>query len=616
MVPPDRRTRARGSDRVIDLRQAAATRNRVPASGPGVPTPGDVDLAAADRGLLDAVRHHAGPGALAPLHELGRHVGSVAQRRAAADVEAAPPRLQVHDERGDRVDRVVVHPGWRTLQHDGHEAGLAGHPWQAAGEAHAHLLRAAGLLLWAQSSASSAMALSTHHAATAAVAGTPAAARWLPRLASRRLAAGRSDPGGRRAPTEPGASAGVALTERSSSAPEAGPTTRATVELGGPVDGGPTWRLSGRKWFVGNADADVLLTSAATDSGPGVFLLPRRLGDGSANGVRTQRLRPGPAYRAWVVGDLDLDDAWAVRLDDPAAQTARAGRDGADAPEGQRRAGDRPAPPRSAALQAVRDLDATVLAAAGMRGLLSRAGHHARHRVVPGGPLDTVPLMRTVLADMAVESEATTVLAMHLAATTDTAQGGSGADEAVRAAALLRLAGPVAALWTSRRAPQVAQEAVECLGSAGWDDGGEVARLQRDVGALLAGRTGNGLALEVVRVVAHDPDAVEAFVAECGRSRGDHPRLDAAVDACTDLLRTASSEARQDPAAVQGAARWLGDRLAVTLQAALVVRSCPDAVADAYLAARLDSSGARGLGGLPLGSHQTALVLDRALSDA
>ncbi|WP_380168430.1 acyl-CoA dehydrogenase family protein [Jannaschia sp. R86511] len=596
MVPDDRRTRRpRQDETVIDLRQAAATRNRGADSPEVLPTVGDTDLAAADQALLDAVRRHGGPALLPGLHELGRHVGAVAQRALAEAVEASPPRLQAFDGRGERVDRVLTHPGWSQLQCQGTEAGLAGRPWQAAGEGHAHLARAAGLLLWAQTSGSSAMALSTHYAAAAALVDSPAAAQWLPRLASRRL-----DTGSRRAAAKPGCSAGVAVTERSSSAPGSSPATTATRALGGPVEGGPTWRLSGRKWFAGNADADALLVTATTEQGTGVFLLPRRLDDGSTNGVRTQRLRPGHAYRAWVVGDLELDAAWAVRLDSgPGASPLQA-------------------------LQAARSLDATVLAAADARALLSRVGHHARHRVVPGGPLDTAPLARTLLADLAVESEAATVLALHLAAATDAAHpdggpgapGGPGTGDAAEAAALLRLAAPVGAAWASRRAPQVALEALECLGGAGWDDDSDVARLLRDSSAVLAGATGSGLALEAVRVVADDADAVEAFVAECERSRGGHPRLDAAVTGCVDLLRTAGSEARQDLAAVQGAARWLSERLAVTLQACLVVRACPSPVAEAYLAARLDGAGTRGLGTLPLGARQTALVVDRALGDA
>lgn len=644
MAPPDRRTRRpRGSDQVIDLRQAAASRNR---SGPAPISPqrGDVDLAAGDHALLDAVRRHAGPGLLPALHKVGRHAGDTARVRLAGDVEQVPVRLETYDDRGDRADRIVVHPGWDQLQRDGVEAGLGGAPW-ASPAPHAHLARAAALLLWAQTSASSATAMSTHYAATAAVVDTPATGAWLPRLASRRL-----ETGSRRAAAKHGISAGVALTEPGSSGGGSEPSTTATVSLGGPIDGGPTWRLSGRKWFVGNADADVLVVSARTRDGTASFLLPRRLLDGRPNDVRLLRLRTGPALPAWLVGDVELDGAWAVRLDgDP---------DSADP------ASPGSSPPRQlGALGAARTLDASVLSAAAIRAALSLAGHHCRYRTVPGGPLDTAPMVRTLLADVAVESEAATVLALRLAAATDAAavvprptagpgpaprgtdeedadgskqtdrartQSTSGPatarSETVRAeaartdpgyeAALLRLAGPVAAAWLSRRAPQVTLEAQDCLGSLAWDAGGQLARVHRDAGAVLAGRTGSGLSLQVVDVLSHDTDAVEAFLAECERARGGHPRLDAAVSACADLLHTAAVEARQDPAAVQGAARWLVERLAVTLQASIVLRECPTPVAEAYLAARLDGAGTRGLGTLPLGSRQTALVVDRALGDA
>ncbi|MFC5382492.1 acyl-CoA dehydrogenase family protein [Aquipuribacter nitratireducens] len=578
-VPPERRTRRersgdRHGDQVIDLRAAAASRGRTAARG-SAPDPGDLDLAAADPALRDAVRTYGGEEALPGLHELGRHCGARATRELAAEVERSPARLDAYDDAGERVDRVVHHPGWRALLRDGAQAGLTGRPW-ASGEPHAHLERAASLLLWAQVSGSAAAQAATHHAATAAVVGGPAAASWLPRLASRRV-----DVTSRRGSAARATSAGLALSEQGGSDTRAA-TTRAVTELGGPLDGGPTWRLSGRKWFVGNADADVLVVSAATDDGPGTFLVPRSLPGTGDDGLRLLRLRHGRARRAWVVGDVELDDAWAVRLDDE------------NAPGGE----------ALARVAATQHLDGTVLAAAAVRAALWRAGHHARRSARPGGPLDTAPLLRTVLADLAVESEAATLLALRLAAATD----GTEAD-----AALLRLAGPVAASWLSRRAPQVTLEALELAGAAAWDETGVLARLHRDAGAVLAGATANGLAVDVVRVVAGDPDAVAAFIGECDTARGHSPRLDAGLDALADLLRTAASEAQQDPAAVEAAARWLVERMALALQASLVARHAPDAVTEAWLGGRLESPGTRGLGTAPLGVRQTAVVLDRAL---
>ncbi len=619
-APDSRRRRLRGDDVVIDLRQAAAIRQPGPAAEP--PAPADVDLLDGDLALVDAVRGLGAAALLPGLSGLGRHAGSLVQRRLVEDSEAAPPRLQTHDAAGARLDRVVVHPAWEQLVRAGTEAGLAGRPW-ASTEPHAHLARAAGLLLWAQTAGSSAVALSTSHAVAAAVAVTPAAAAWLPRLSSRRTV-----PGARRGgpPARPATSAAVALTERGSSAPGAVPTTTAVPEPGGPVEGGPTWRVGGRKTFVGNADADVLLVSAATADGAGLFLLPRPA-DGA---LAVERLRPGSAHRAWVVGDLVLRQAWAVRLDTPGPPA------GLPAP----RDGRRPA----AALEAARVLDGAVLAAASLRAAVRLAGTHARHRHVPGGPLDTVPGVRTLLADLAVESEAATLLALRLAAATDGAVAtagsaatpgpgpgpghghghghgnshghghGDGGDPAEQAA-LLRLAGPVAAAWLSRRAPQAALEARELLGSAGWDETSEVARVHAQSSAVLASATAHGLGAEVVRVVSEDPEAVEAFLLECGRAAGAARRLDASVAATAEVLRAAAAEARQDPGAVHAAARWLVERLAVTLQGALVLQGAPAPVAEAFLASRLDSFGARGVVPLPMGSRQAALVVDRALGD-
>lgn len=578
MTAPDSRTRRqRSGDTVIDLRQAAASRQA--GVGTGAPAPADIDLAAGDLAFLDAVTGLGGQDLLPGLGELGRHAGSLAQRRLVDDCEAAPPRLETHDAAGDRVDRVVVHPSWPRLWADGEEAGLGGRPW-TSGQPHAHLARAAGLLLWAQTAGSSATALSTHHAVAAAVAVTPAAGAWLPRLAPRR--AGSTT---RRGSTGPRTLlAGLAVTERGTSAPGSLPTTVATQELGGPVAGGPTWRIGGRKWFAGNADAAVLLVTAATEDGVGTFLVPRP----TDRSVRVDRLRRGTAHRAWVVGDLSLQDAWGVRLDAPGDP------------------GRRPA----AVLDAARALDSSVLAAASLRAAVRLAGTHARHRQVPGGPLDTVPLVRTLLADLAVESEAATLLALRLAGATDRA-GGSPAE-----AAFLRLAAPVAAAWLSRRAPLAALEARELVGSPGWDERSEAALVHAQSGAVLTGPTAHGLAAEAVRVLSEDTDAVEAYLAVCAGPAGASQRLDAAAAATADLLRAAAAEARQDPGAVHAAGRWLVERLAVTLQGALVVAGSPRPVVEAFLASRLDPSGVRGLGTLPLGSRQAALVVDRALGDA
>ncbi|WP_336923207.1 acyl-CoA dehydrogenase family protein [Aquipuribacter sp. SD81] len=573
-MPPEPRTRRDlrpGTEHVIDLRAAAASRGRGDGGPPVVSRPDDTDLVAADPALVETVARLGGEQLLPALHELGRHAGARATQDVASEVEATRPRLESVDLAGERVDRVVHHPAWRPLLRDGARAGLTGRPLAAA-EASGHLRRAAALQVWAQVSGSAAMSASTHHAAVAAVAGTAAAGTWLPRLAGR-----PADGSTRRAGAVPTVVAGLALSERGGSDPAGRAEADAVPRLGGPVEGGPTWRVSGRKWFVGNADADVLVVRAVTEDGPALFLVPRRLPDGSPNGARMLRLRPGSARTAWPVGDAELHESWAVRLEqhDPSA------------------------------LERTQALDAAALAAGVVRGALWRAVHHCRRSVRGAGPLDTLPLVRTVLADVALESEAATTSQLALAAALDAGEE-----------PFLRLAAPVLAAHLSRRAPQVTTEAAELLGPAAWDGTAPVARLQREATAVLSGATAHGLAVHVVDVLAAPwaGEAVDALDGVYERARGASPRLDAALTAGADLLRQAAAEARQDRGAVAGAARWLVERLAVTLQAALLAQGAPTPVADAFLASRLDGAG--GLGTTPLGRRQTEVLLARAVADA
>jgi putative acyl-CoA dehydrogenase len=249
-------------------------------------------------------------------------------------------------------------------------------------------------------------------------------------------------------------------------------------------------------------------------------------------------------------------------------------------------------------------LDAVVTCTGFMRSSLTRAVHHTRHRQAFGSALADKPLMQNVLADLAVETEAATVLALRLAAAVD-----DGETE------LLRVAVPVAKYWIAKRAPQVVAEALECLGGSGFVEEDGLARSFRDsLTATLWEGTGNVTALDVLRAMSLQPRSMEVLLGEVDRARGADPRLDLAMDEVAGYLQAAAREARRDPAAVEASARWLVERLAVVLQASLLVRSAPAPVASVFLAPRVAGGGGVMFGTLPVGRQTTKALVDRVLA--
>jgi putative acyl-CoA dehydrogenase len=308
--------------------------------------------------------------------------------------------------------------------------------------------------------------------------------------------------------------------------------------------------------------------------------VPRVLKDGTRNTWRLLRLKEKLGNRSSATAEVELDGTWGVRRGD----------------EG------RGVRTLLGTVSATR-LDAVLGSVAVMRQAVVRAVHHARYRQAFGSPVIDKPLMQNVLADLAVESEAATVLGMRLAAAVD-----AGETE------LLRVAIPVAKYWICKRAPTVVAEAMECLGGNGLVEEHGLARLFRDAQtATLWEGTGNITALDVLRAMSLQPRSMEVLLGEVDRARGSDVRLDRAMDDVAGFLQAASREARRDPAAVEAGARWLVERLAVVLQAALLVRTSPTAVSAAYLATRVAGGGGTMFGTLPVGRQTTRSIVDRAL---
>jgi putative acyl-CoA dehydrogenase len=541
-----------------------------------VPPPADQDVFGSDAALTEAVARHGASDHLGRLRDLGRLAGNPRAQRWAEFVDHHPPTLRTHDPFGRRIDEVDYHPAWHRLLQSGVRAGLTAAAWDDAAPAGAHTARAAALVVWAQVETGHTAALTSSYAIVPALRVDHEQEKlWQPRLASRAYESAL-----RPAAEKLGCLAGLAVTERQGGSDLRTITTVARPEPGGPVESGHSFRLTGQKWFVTSPMSDVFLTLADAPAGPTCFLLPRVLADGSRNTFRLLRLKDKLGVRSAASAEVELDGTWATQL-------------------GEEGRGLRTL---QAVTSAIR-LDGALASVGIMRHAVVRAVHHARHREAFGSALIDKPLMQNVLADLALETEAATVLAMRVAAAVDAGESH-----------LLRVAVPVAKYWICKRSIPVVAEAMECLGGNGYVEEHGLARIYRDapMNSMWAG-TGNVNALDVLRAMSLQPRAMEILLAEVDRGRGADQRLDRAMDEVAGFLQAAAREARRDPAAVEGGARWMVERLAVVLQASLLVRHAPQPVSSAFLATRVSGGGGALFGTLPVGRRTTQAIVDRAL---
>ncbi|MFJ9038075.1 acyl-CoA dehydrogenase family protein [Streptomyces sp. NPDC102406] len=513
------------------------------------------DVFAADRALTEGLERHLDPDLLdearSELTTLGRAAGSDQAQEWGRLANAHPPVLRTHDRYGHRVDEVDFHPAWHRLLGKGVSAGLTA-AWTRPG---GHLRRAAAFLVWSQVEAGHLCPLSMTHAAVPALRAQPdLAAVWEPRLTSTVY-----DFGLRPAAEKAGALFGMAMTEKQGGSDVRAGTARAVALA---EDG--AYALTGHKWFCSAPMSDGFLVLARADGGPTCFLVPRILGDGARNPFAIQRLKDKLGNRSNASGEVEFDSTWARRVGDEG--------------RGVRTLIDMVAATR---------LDCVLGSAALMRQAVAQAVHHCTYREAFGSKLVDKPLMRNVLADLALESEAATTLALRLAAAYDLAEGGDA-----RERAFLRIAVPAAKYWVTKRCTPHVAEALECLGGNGYVEESGMPRLLREspVNSVWEG-SGNVQALDVLRALQREPTAFNAFLLEVGTVRGADHRLDTAVkDLLTELGDLDGIEAR---------ARRLVERIALVLQGSLLVRYAPAEVADAFCASRLGGDGGAAFGTLP-----------------
>ncbi|MEU9133993.1 acyl-CoA dehydrogenase family protein [Kitasatospora sp. NPDC048540] len=528
-----------------------------------VPAPYGHDVAA-DPTLLAAL-HRAGAGWAEPeLHELGVLAGSEQAWEWGRLANEHPPVLRTHDRWGHRIDEVEFHPAWHELMGVAVGHGLHAAPWREARPG-AHTARAAKFHVWSQVEAGHTCPVSMTYAAVPALRTTPALAEWLePLLASREYDFGLREPSAKR-----GLIAGMSMTEKQGGSDVRANTTTATPQPDG------SYRLTGHKWFTSAPMSDVFLTLAQAPGGLSCFLLPRVLPDGSRNRLLLQRLKDKLGNKSNASAEIEYDGAVGLLV----------GEEGRGVPT-------------IIEMVNMTRLDCTIGAAAGMRYGAVRAIHHATHRRAFGAALVDQPLMRNVLADLVVESEAATAVAMRLAESTDRALAGDAGEALVR-----RLGLAVAKYWVCKRGPAHAAEALECLGGNGYVEESGMPRLYREAPLVSIWEgSGNVAALDALRAMARSPETVDAFLGELDLAAGADRRLDAATAALRKQLG--------DHAELEYRTRRLVESMALAFQGSLLIRYGDPAVADAFCASRLGGDHGAAFGTLPVGAD-TAAVLGR-----
>jgi putative acyl-CoA dehydrogenase len=511
------------------------------------------DLYGENRPLVEAVAREGAAWADGDLRSLGEVLGGEPLEWGRLANEN-PPKLRTHDRFGRRIDEVEFHPAWHQLLGLGVAHGLHASPWREP-RAGAHVARAAGFLTLAQVEAGVGCPLSMTFAAVPALGVEPALfLEWEPRLTS--LAYDQ-----RLRPEKESALCGMAMTER-----QGGSDVRANETVARRLGDGEA-TLHGHKWFCSAPMCDAFLVLAQAPGGLTCYLLPRVLPDGQRNAFHIDRLKDKLGNRSNASAEIRLDGAWAQRVGD----------------EGR-------------GVQTIIEmvvhtrLDCVLGSTGLMRRAVAEATHHAAHRVAFGRPLVDQPLMQNVLADLCIDSEAATVLALRLARAYDED------DVPFR-----RLATAVAKYWVCKSTSPLVAEALECLGGNGYVEESVLPRLFREspLNSVWEG-AGNVNALDVLRALARSPASIEALLAEIELASGADPRLDAAIAAARAEL--------DDPEDAELRARRIVERLALCLQGSLLVRHGDTSVADAFCASRLGSGAGRAYGTLPRGLALEAIV--------
>jgi|HubBroStandDraft_4_1064222.scaffolds.fasta_scaffold60621_1 putative acyl-CoA dehydrogenase len=536
--------------------------------------------------LVEATEREGAAWALERAGELGELIGEVGgpQDLWGRLANENKPVLRTHDRYGHRIDEVEFHPAWHQLMRLGVEHELHALPWREPDKPAPHVARAALYMTAMQAEAGFCCPITMTFAVVPALRAQPElAAEWEPLVTATTY-----DPRSIPATEKGSAIAGMAMTEK-----QGGSDVRANTTVARPSNGGGAgaeYELTGHKWFCSAPMSDLFLVLAQAkspggdDEGLSCFLMPRVLPDGTRNAMHIQRLKDKLGNHSNASSEIELHGAWARMVGEPGRGV-----------------------PTIIEMVGHTRLDCVIGAAAGMRAAVVNTIHHTAHRAAFGKLLIDQPLMRNVLADLCLEAEASTALAMRLAraydeASADVEIGAHPPDDGSDAQLFKRLATAVGKYWACKRAPNHAFEAMECLGGAGYVEESGMPRLYREAPlASIWEGSGNVISLDVLRALVRAPRALEVFLGELKLAQGADPRLDARIGEL-------ESQFAGDPATLEQRARRVVESMALCLQGALLVRHAPSAVADAFCAARLAGDGGLEYGTLPAGTDFEAII--------
>jgi putative acyl-CoA dehydrogenase len=530
------------------------------------------NLFTSDVTLQEAVNREGAGWAADSLGEFGRACGSAEWIQRGFEANRVKPVLETHDRYGNRIDQVVFHPAYHELMASSVAQGLAGSPW-AEPKKGAHVARAAGNYMMVQVEAGHGCPITMTFASVPTLNKQPEIAReWLPKVLSREYDPRNVPHTDKRALT-----IGMAMTEKQGGSDVRRNSTRAyPISQPGP---GQAYELVGHKFFVSAPMCDAFLVLAQAEGGISCFLVPRWREDGSKNPLQVIRLKDKMGNASNASSETELRGAFGWLIGDE-------GRGVANILE----------------MVAMTRFDCLVASAGALRGHMTQIIHHTSHREAFGALLDRQPLMQNVLADLELEAEAATHMAFRMARALDEA----ATDE--QQASFARIATAVGKYWVCKRQPGHAYEAMECIGGSAVMENSIMPRLYREapINTIWEG-SGNVQCLDVLRAMRKDPHALEAFLAEVGSARGSDRRFD-------DYFSSLQAEFA-DLEDIEYRARGVVEKMALGLQASLLLRQAPAPVADAFCAARLGTGSGHTYGMLPRGLD-CAAIIDRGRIEA
>lgn len=537
----------------------------------------DYDMFSSDAVLVELVKLYGAEWASDKLVSFGKFNGSPHAIELAELANKNEPVLHTHDRFGNRIDFVEFHPAYHELMQRSVAHGLHALPWQEPRDG-AHTARAAMMYMAYQNEGGHCCPMSMTYSVVPSLRRQPElAAIWEPRITTQSY-----DSNFRAADLKVGMTVGMGMTEKQGGSDVRANTTKATPKSeAGP---GKEYSLTGHKWFCSAPMSDAFLVLAQTGKGVSCFFVPRFKPDGSKNSIFIQRLKKKLGNKSNASSEIELVDAlgWLV------------GEEGRGVPT---------------IIEMVNHtrLDCISGSAGMMRQATLQALHHCYHRSAFGKKLIEQPLMQNVLADLAIESEAATRLMMRVAKAYDAAAGDP------KEALFKRIASAIGKYWVCKRTPMHVAEALECHGGNGYVEEAPMARLFRESPLLgIWEGSGNVICLDVLRAVLKEPETLDAFVAEIELARGRNKKLDTYLNGIkrdiANLKKAALSKNPVEMLSMERGARKFVERLALALQAALMVQQAPRFVSDAFVSSRLTKQGGMAFGTLPKSANVAAIV--------